>query len=136
MANIELLGNTYNDVPAVSLPKSGGGNALFYENVGSSMELIWTNSNPTAQFAAQTLNFSGSYDAYVITFRVSTEYGVSQTTILPIGITENIGSNNGSNSYYRQATTAANYITFGTGNSNDNKRVIPYFIFGIKESAV
>ena len=29
--NITLLGATYNDVPAVELPKSGGGTALFYD---------------------------------------------------------------------------------------------------------
>jgi len=29
--NIELLGATYNDVPAVDLPKSGGGTARFMD---------------------------------------------------------------------------------------------------------
>ena len=31
MANITLLGANYNDVPAVTLPQTGGGNATFYE---------------------------------------------------------------------------------------------------------
>ena len=31
MSDITLLGATYPDVPAVNLPKSGGGTATFYE---------------------------------------------------------------------------------------------------------
>lgn len=31
MANVTLLGNTYNDVPAVDLPQAGGGTVRFYE---------------------------------------------------------------------------------------------------------
>lgn len=31
MSDIVLLGATYPDVPAVNLPKSGGGTATFYE---------------------------------------------------------------------------------------------------------
>lgn len=31
MADISLLGATYHDVPAVDLPKDGGGTARFYE---------------------------------------------------------------------------------------------------------
>lgn len=35
MANISLLGATYSNVPAVDLPKQGGGTARFYEVSGS-----------------------------------------------------------------------------------------------------
>lgn len=136
MANIELLGNTYNNVPAVELPKSGGGTAMFYENTGSKIELIWTNPSPTSSFSAQTKTFTDTYDYYVITYRYSTQYGVSATVLLPTGITENVGANYGSDSYYRSVTTNSNSMSFGTGNSNDNNRIIPYFIFGIKASAV
>ena len=34
MANITLLGASYTDVPAVDLPKTGGGTVRFYENGG------------------------------------------------------------------------------------------------------
>ena len=131
MADITLLGATYTDVPAVDLPKSGGGTARFYERC-SLMELLWTNPSPTSSFSAQTKTFTDTYDYYVITYRYSTEYGVSATVLLPTGITENVGANYGSDSYYRSVTTNSNSISFGTGNSNDNKRIIPYFIFGIK----
>lgn len=35
MANITLMGASYTDVPAVDLPKTGGGTIRFYENGGS-----------------------------------------------------------------------------------------------------
>lgn len=35
MANITLLGASYTDVPAVDLPKTGGGTVRFYENGGA-----------------------------------------------------------------------------------------------------
>lgn len=35
MANITLMGASYTDVPAVDLPKTGGGTVRFYENGGS-----------------------------------------------------------------------------------------------------
>ena len=34
MANITLLGASYTDVPAVTLPQTGGGTVTFYENGG------------------------------------------------------------------------------------------------------
>lgn len=36
MADITLLGASYTDVPAVDLPKTGGGTVRFYENGGGS----------------------------------------------------------------------------------------------------
>lgn len=36
MANITLMGASYTDVPAVTLPQTGGGTVTFYENGGSS----------------------------------------------------------------------------------------------------
>ena len=39
MANITLLGASYTDVPAVDLPKTGGGTVRFYENGGSSAQI-------------------------------------------------------------------------------------------------
>lgn len=36
MANITLMGASYTDVPAVTLPKTGGGTVTFYEDGGGS----------------------------------------------------------------------------------------------------
>lgn len=45
MANITLMGASYSDVPAVTLPKTGGGTATFHEQTGS-----------------QTITANGTYD--------------------------------------------------------------------------
>lgn len=37
MANITLMGASYTDVPAVTLPQTGGGTVTFYENGGGSI---------------------------------------------------------------------------------------------------
>lgn len=50
MANITLLGASYTDVPAVDLPKTGGGTVRFYENGGGS----------SVQTATGTVSGSGS----------------------------------------------------------------------------
>lgn len=34
MANVTLMGASYSDVPAVTLPKTGGGTVTFYEDAG------------------------------------------------------------------------------------------------------
>lgn len=34
MANVTILGASYTDVPAVTLPQTGGGIVTFYENGG------------------------------------------------------------------------------------------------------
>lgn len=39
MADITLMGASYSDVPAVDLPKTGGGTARFYDGVdGNNLE--------------------------------------------------------------------------------------------------
>ena len=50
MANITLLGASYTDVPAVTLPQTGGGTVTFYENGGGS----------SAQTETGTVSGSGS----------------------------------------------------------------------------
>lgn len=45
--NITLLGATYNDVPAVKLPKTGGGQATFYEE-GELITVYTGSSNPSS----------------------------------------------------------------------------------------
>lgn len=52
MANITLLGASYTDVPAVDLPKTGGGTVRFYENGGG--------GGSSAQIATGTVSGSES----------------------------------------------------------------------------
>lgn len=46
MANITLLGASYSDVPAVTLPQTGGGTVTFYE--GTAQQIIVGNTAPTS----------------------------------------------------------------------------------------
>ena len=48
MANITLMGASYEDVPAVTLPQTGGGTVTFYEN-GGSAELVPYAIRPDAE---------------------------------------------------------------------------------------
>lgn len=42
MANITLMGASYTDVPAVTLPQTGGGTVTFYEDGGGGGSSAWT----------------------------------------------------------------------------------------------
>lgn len=53
MANITLLGASYSDVPAVTLPQTGGGTVTFYENGGGSSQKIYSGSGtPSSSLGA------------------------------------------------------------------------------------
>ena len=58
MANISLLGANYNDVPAVTLPQTGGGVATFYEYdaKGKMPELLQTIYNAETALADTSFN--------------------------------------------------------------------------------
>lgn len=138
MANIELLGNTYNDVPAVELPKSGGGTAIFYENPGSKISLLWSNSNILTSFGSQTIPFSGSYDAYIITFTANKDFNIGCSMMIPINNTGiNLGMINNDNHFvYRPVTASSNSVYFNHGHvwgnsGNSDSSVIPAYIFGV-----
>jgi hypothetical protein len=60
MANITLLGASYTDVPAVTLPQTGGGTVTFYEG-GGSAELVPYAIRPDAELI-QTY----TYDKYAV----------------------------------------------------------------------
>lgn len=60
MANITLMGASYPDVPAVTLPQTGGGTVTFYEN-GGSAELVPYAIRPDAELI-QTY----TYDKYAV----------------------------------------------------------------------
>lgn len=55
MANITLLGASYTDVPAVTLPKTGGGTVTFYENGGGGSLVITDEANATGTTAVITV---------------------------------------------------------------------------------
>lgn len=60
MANITLMGASYTDVPAVTLPQTGGGTVTFYEN-GGSVELTPFAIRPDAELIQ-----SYTFDQYAV----------------------------------------------------------------------
>lgn len=59
MANITLLGANYTDVPAVTLPQTGGGTVTFYENGGGGTS-EWTHIKNTEISVSTTSTSAGS----------------------------------------------------------------------------
>lgn len=114
-----------------------GGN----RSAGVSMKLLWTNPNPTANFAAQTvaLNLSG-YDFFAIVpiFSVASPTFIpaqvfpcddSQTHVMTV--TARTNNNNGG----RQITFSVSGLAFGSATysgSTNNSYAIPYKIYGIR----
>lgn len=63
MANITLLGASYTDVPAVDLPKTGGGTVRFYEN--SSGGGLQTENIVPEQSINCTISVGNVYGGYI-----------------------------------------------------------------------
>ena len=95
------------------------------------IELLWTNPNPSSSFSDQTLPFDGTYDAYIITSTGATSYGATVTSMLPVGANTSIyGPSASSSNGYRGVSTAASSITFAGGSSTSH--VIPTYIWGVR----
>ena len=105
-------------------------------------QLLWTNSAPTTEYAAQTLSLSLSQFRYVMIEYtvVSSTAGTRTTQIVPYGSTSIALGTINSQFYSRSAAfTATTGITFGAGSlftdfgtaSTSNTSMIPYRIYGI-----
>lgn len=98
---------------------------------GARIELLWTNPSPSASFSDQTLTFSGTYSAYIITSTGSSSYGATVSTMLPVGVNVTIYAPSASSSNgYRGAETTASTIKFTSGSSSSH--CIPYAIWGVR----
>lgn len=77
MANITLLGASYTDVPAVDLPKTGGGTVRFYENGGSPSATAHTIVFEFTDSTSTTLTgyWDGSFISDSIRATTPTEHG-------------------------------------------------------------
>ena len=77
MANITLLGASYTDVPAVTLPQTGGGTVTFYENGGTPSAtqhtILFEFTDETTQ--SITGYWDSSFISDAITATEPTEYG-------------------------------------------------------------
>ena len=68
MANVALWGAVYADVPALKVPKQGGGEATFYE-VSGSQTITDNGTYNVSSLASVTVNVSGGgtvYDTYYL----------------------------------------------------------------------
>lgn len=77
MANITLLGASYTDVPAVDLPKTGGGTVRFYENGGTPSATAHTIVFEFTDSTSTTLTgyWDAAFISSAITATTPTEYG-------------------------------------------------------------
>lgn len=83
MANITLMGASYTDVPAVTLPQTGGGTVTFYEGGGSPILTMGT-IRPDAELLK-----SYSYDKYIVADEGIT-FPAYTTTSTPLKATEDL----------------------------------------------
>lgn len=82
MANITLLGASYSDVPAVQLPKTGGGTATFYEVEGS-RSITENGTYDVTTDASVTVSVSGGGTSNLVqgSFATNSASGVQTITI-------------------------------------------------------
>ena len=105
MANVTLLGASYSDVPAVTLPQTGGGTVTFYENGGGIQMNVQVAQSTTrvasttyTKAASLTCKTTGTYDVYWDCFR-STTGGTSGSQL-----------HVGSSAYGNANTTFSNHV--------------------------
>lgn len=105
MANVTLLGASYSDVPAVTLPQTGGGTVTFYENGGGKQMNVQVAQSTTrvasttyTKTASLTCKTTGTYDVYWDCFR-STTGGTSGSQL-----------HVGSSAYGTANTTFSNHV--------------------------
>lgn len=84
MANITLLGASYTDVPAVTLPQTGGGTVTFYENGGgtpsATQHTIYFEFSDSTD-ATITAYWDDSFISDAITATTPTTYGSKTVTL-------------------------------------------------------
>lgn len=114
-----------------------GGN----RSAGVSMKLLWTNPNPTANFAAQTvsLDLSG-YDAYGVVSMFSASYQYTMPLcVFPCDINHKAyvmcnarTANNTGGRLINFSTTGLAFEAASYSGSTNNSYCIPYKIYGIR----
>ena len=126
--------------------KDNDGNNIYplaYVNGGMKMDLLWTNPSPTSDFAAQTVSLDLSdYKLVLIMWVTSTSSALCRSIISPIAgdeIQDFYLAKNGTDRYSRQITATSSGISFSPGwlgYADDNSKMIPYMIYGIKMSYI
>jgi hypothetical protein len=104
---------------------------------GGNFELLWTNPNPTADFAAQTVSILASkYQFLLISFVFYQATGadtVYSSTVVPVGCKNIISTSTN----FREFKTSSTSVQFFDGRlegsaTSYNNKLQPYQIYGIK----
>ena len=89
-------------------------------NTGITQTLLWTNSDPTADFAAQTISIDLSGYYAVLVQCGASDGQVNDENIIPIGGSGRVQyagyTSANARIYFRDITTAATGVTFGACN--------------------
>lgn len=110
MANITLLGASYTEVPAVTLPQTGGGTVTFYENGGGSGGLTLlkstslgtlSTSSTSAADTGKTMTVTGyaDYDLLVVDVSVDTLTNGRHTSTVSMVLVTGTSNVNTKNTY-------------------------------------
>lgn len=113
--------------------------------VGMSYDLLWTNSNPSSKFDAQTVSIDlSAYSKVVVEYQMSNMYSdigsQHQKEIFDIGENRTVyGAFRADGNFYstvRSISVTTNGVIFGQGYWNNHHdeggQNIPLYIYGIK----
>ena len=99
------------------------------------MKLLWTNSNPTGAFVAQTISIDlSNYDLFLISFNIRPlTRNIKYSEIMHKGDTDLylIGVDLDGNRKTRSVSINNAGITFGSSSTDYTDEVVPYQIYGI-----
>ena len=111
------------------------------------MDLLWTNSSPTSDFSAQTVELDLSdYDAVLVTFKWGKDSANPSINVVAlVGVGLGIASSVYNSRVYREFTPTATGIQFAAGAygssvsasmATGNGSAVPYQIYGIRSHIV
>lgn len=110
------------------------------------MDLLWTNSNPKTDFNSQTITVNGlsNYSLLLVDYAFSTDFTIREclmftpTTpqlrfigVIASRIIMRVCDISGNKMSFKNGSTI---VTYNSTNSDDNRYIIPYQIYGIKTS--
>ena len=106
-------------------------------NGSFSPELLWTNPNPASSFEEQTISLDLSEYKYIILVTKTgaedeNDYKPRESIIIPINTEYPYGVGAYGGTLYRTVKATTTGVEFG--NYSQSNRVIPYKIYGLKDS--
>ena len=142
-------GNEWVDIPAGGVGVPSGGNAgdvlvkssavdYATEWKSKGLTLLWTNSNPTASFAAQMVSLDlGGYDAVLVISCLATSATKQDNAMLVmVGDSARLCSTDNANNAFNRdidvLSSGVKFYTGQTGTTSQNGSRIPLKIYGIK----